>query len=81
MNKRELIKRLKEAQILLVEQDKNVKTREKEGNCIWSFKDSFSEDINEYYQTSCGRAFEFNYTKREKEFAFCPYCSKTIFER
>ena len=45
--------------------------------CVWEFD---SNEDQEHYDTACGHAFWFSYTKRDKEFKFCPYCGKEIEE-
>jgi len=47
----------------------------KKEKCIWEY-----DDIDDYYNTSCKNTFCFTYSKREKEFKFCPYCGKKIIE-
>lgn len=43
--------------------------------CVWTL-----DDLHDYYETKCGQAFTFTYTKCEKEFKYCPYCGKEIEE-
>jgi len=44
--------------------------------CIWKYNIYYDG----YYNTKCGNAFCFNYSKREKEFKYCPYCGRRIKE-
>lgn len=33
------------------------------------------------YETTCGHMFVFNYSFKEKDFIWCPYCGKPIDEK